>query len=88
MQGKSVVKLLLTLCLAQAQNFANFYQTIPEGFVGVSFWLGQVQPELIRQPTFYNPLFSKIELIKYIEDTDEVPNVQCVSKEGNVALWC
>jgi regulator of protease activity HflC (stomatin/prohibitin superfamily) len=58
------------------------YTTIPEGHVGVYKWLGQVQPNLITSATLFNPLFSTIELVKYIEDPDEVNNVKCVSKEG------
>ena len=58
------------------------YTTIPEGYVGVYKWLGQVQDNLITEATLYNPILSSIDLIKYVEDTDEVHNVKCVSKEG------
>lgn len=76
-------KLLLLLLSISTISLVNaLYATIPEGHVGVYKWLGQVQPTIITSATFYNPMFSTIELIKYIEDPDEVNNVKCVSKEG------
>ena len=38
---------------------------------------GQVQDNLITEATLYNPILSSIDLIKYVEDTDEVHNVKC-----------
>ena len=73
---------LLLLSISTISLVNALYATIPEGHVGVYKWLGQVQPTIITSATFYNPMFSTIELIKYIEDPDEVNNVKCVSKEG------
>ena len=73
----------LLLSIVFVTKTANaIYTTIPEGYVGIYKWLGQVQPNIIKSATLFNPLFSTIELVKYIEDPDEVNNVKCVSKEG------
>jgi regulator of protease activity HflC (stomatin/prohibitin superfamily) len=72
----------LLLFLASLIVTKAFYSTIPEGYVGVYKWLGQVQDNLITKATVYNPILSSVELIKYVEDTDYVDNVKCVSKEG------
>jgi len=58
------------------------FTTIPEGYVGVWKYLGQIQPRLITGACFFNPLLETIELLKYIEDHDKITNVKCVSKEG------
>jgi regulator of protease activity HflC (stomatin/prohibitin superfamily) len=60
----------------------SLFTTIPEGYVGVWKYLGQIQPQLVTGPIFYNPILSTIELVKYIEDHDKITNVKCVSKEG------
>jgi len=60
----------------------SVYTTVPEGYIGVNYYLGQVQNDPITSFTFYNPVLSDIKLVKYIEDPDEVNNVKCVSKEG------
>jgi len=44
--------------------------------------LSQIQPNLIRQATFYTPVYSSIDLVKYIQDFDELNNLKCVSREG------
>ena len=60
----------------------SWFTTIPQGFYGVHLYLGQVHKDLIKDFTFYFALTSNIKLVKYIEDADEIENVQCVSKEG------
>jgi regulator of protease activity HflC (stomatin/prohibitin superfamily) len=78
-------QIIIALIIASGFIFSKtegVYTTIPEGYVGVYKWLGQVQPNLITSATLFNPLFSTVELVKYIEDPDEVNNVKCVSKEG------
>ena len=67
----------MTLCVAN-----SLFTTIPEGYVGVWKYFGQIQPQLVRGAVFYNPFFGTIELVKYIEDHDRITNVKCVSKEG------
>ena len=61
---------------------AAFYVAIPSDSVGVHVWMGQQYDELQHGVVFYNPLFSKIHVVKTEQDTDEVLNVRCVSKEG------
>jgi len=68
--------------LIQTIETSGFFLTIPEGYVGVYKILGQIQPNLIRQATVYAPLYSSIELVKYIQDYDELNNIKCVSREG------
>lgn len=55
---------------------------MPEGYVGIYKVLGQIQPNLIRQATVFIPGYSEIELVKYIQDFDEIDNLKCVSREG------
>ena len=78
--NKLITLLLSIIFITKTAN--AIYTTIPEGYVGIYKWLGQVQPNIIKSATLFNPLFSTIELVKYIEDPDEVNNVKCVSKEG------
>ncbi len=63
----------------------SMFVTVPEGHIGVHKKWGQIQEPLVRSATFYNPLFSSIDLVKYVQDPDAVENVHCVSREG-VAL--
>jgi len=58
------------------------YVAIPSDSVGVHVWMGQQYDELQHGVVFYNPLFSKVHIVKTEQDTDEVLNVRCVSKEG------
>ncbi len=44
--------------------------------------MGQIQPNLIRHATIHFPIYSQIDLVKYIQDFDELNNLKCVSKEG------
>lgn len=60
----------------------GLFVTIPEGYVGVYKVLGQIQPNLIRHATIHFPIYSQIDLVKYIQDFDELNNIKCVSKEG------
>ncbi len=60
----------------------GLFVTIPEGYVGVYKVLGQIQPNLIRHATIHFPIYSQIDLVKYIQDFDELNNLKCVSKEG------
>jgi regulator of protease activity HflC (stomatin/prohibitin superfamily) len=68
--------------LIQIIKTDGVFITVPEGYVGVYKILGQIQPKLIRQATVYLPLYSNVDLVKYIQDFDEISNLKCVSKEG------
>jgi regulator of protease activity HflC (stomatin/prohibitin superfamily) len=59
-----------------------FYAAIPSGHVGVWSWMGQIQPNLQKGVNLFNPLTSDIRQVKYIQDTDSLKNLRCVSKEG------
>ena len=69
---------LLALCTVTEA----FYTAIPSGHVGVYSWMGQIQPNLQKGVNLYNPLTSEIRHVKYIQDTDSLKNLRCVSKEG------
>ena len=69
---------LLALCVVTEA----FYTAIPSGHVGVYSWMGQIQPNLQKGVNLYNPLTSEIRHVKYIQDTDSLKNLRCVSKEG------
>jgi len=75
--------IFLVVLLSVLVNSANaFFTTIPEGYKGVHSILGQIQPNLINSSSMYMPLYSSIQMVKYVQDTDHVLNVKCVSKEG------
>jgi prohibitin 2 len=68
-------------------SVSGFFVTIPEGHVGLYWTLGKLQDDLIKNPTFYLPIYSDITLIKYVQDWDNViednsEKISCVSKEG------
>jgi regulator of protease activity HflC (stomatin/prohibitin superfamily) len=69
---------LLALCTVTEA----FYTAIPSGHVGVYSWMGQIQPNLQKGVNLFNPLTSEIRHVKYIQDTDSLKNLRCVSKEG------
>lgn len=69
--------LLLNTCFVK-----GFYTSIPEGHIGVYSIMGQIDEKEITKFSFYLPIWSDIKLVKYIQDTDHVTNVKCVSKEG------
>lgn len=74
---------MLTFILLSTLPFAAaLFTAIPSGTVGVYRWMGQIQPELYNGVTLYNPLTSSITFVQYVQDTDLVKNVRCVSKEG------
>lgn len=58
------------------------YTAIPSGHVGVYSWMGQIQDEPLHGVQAYNPLTSNIQHVKYVQDTDRLTDVRCVSKEG------
>jgi regulator of protease activity HflC (stomatin/prohibitin superfamily) len=75
--------IFLVVLLSVLINSANaFFTTIQEGYKGVHSILGQIQPKLINSSSMYMPLYSTIQMVKYVQDTDHVLNVKCVSKEG------
>ena len=55
--------------------------TIPEGHVGVVKILGKIVGETLS-PIIEIPFIRTVTLVKYIQDRDEVKNLNCVSKEG------
>jgi regulator of protease activity HflC (stomatin/prohibitin superfamily) len=61
---------------------SGFYTTVPEGYIGIYRIMGQIDNQIISKLSFYLPIYSDITLVKYIQDTDHVTNVKCVSKEG------
>ncbi len=75
--------MILVVLLVGLVNGGNaFFTTIPEGYKGVHSILGQIQPNLINSTSMYMPIYSSIQMVKYVQDTDHVLNVKCVSKEG------
>ena len=74
--------MLAFILLSTLPFTAALFTAIPSGTVGVYRWMGQIQPELYNGVTLYNPLTSSITLVQYVQDTDLVKNVRCVSKEG------
>jgi regulator of protease activity HflC (stomatin/prohibitin superfamily) len=75
--------IFLVVLLSGLVNSVNaFFTTIPEGYKGVHSILGQIQPKLINSSSVYMPFYSSIQMVKYVQDTDHVLNVKCVSKEG------
>lgn len=64
--------------------FVCFFKpvTIPEGYVGVFKIFGKIQDNLIIHWNLEINYFSSIELVKYVQDNDEIYNMKCVSKEG------
>ena len=60
----------------------SFFTRIPEGHVGIYSFLEQIDSKTIKSSSAYFPLISTITLVKYIQDTDNVANVNCVSSEG------
>ncbi len=75
--------IMLLIILSYNMYFvSSFYTTIPEGHIGVYSIMGQIDEKEITKFSFYLPIWSEIKLVKYIQDTDHVTNVKCVSKEG------
>jgi regulator of protease activity HflC (stomatin/prohibitin superfamily) len=60
----------------------GIYTAIPSGHIGVYSWMGQIQEQPQEGVVTYNPLTSSIRHVKYIQDTDKLTDVRCVSKEG------
>ena len=75
------IMFLLSLLLL-VTNVYGFWTRINEGHKGVHIRLGKIQPELIDDACSYIPGWSEIKQVKYIQDTDHVLNINCVSKEG------
>lgn len=74
--------MILVVLFGLVNNVNAFFTTIPEGYKGVHSILGQIQPKLINSTSMYMPIYSSIQMVKYVQDTDHVLNVKCVSKEG------
>jgi len=74
--------LFLVLLFTLINAIFAFYTSVPEGHVGVYRIMNQIQDNLITKFTTYLPIYSDIILVKYIQDTDHVTNIKCVSKEG------
>lgn len=73
---------IIIITLINISLVNGMFTTVPEGYVGIYRVMGQIRDDLITQFSMYLPLYSDITLIKYIQDTDHVTNVKCVSKEG------
>jgi regulator of protease activity HflC (stomatin/prohibitin superfamily) len=77
--------LLAAVCMAAltpAVVVEGVFVAVSSGHVGVWSWMGQIQPEVYTGVTLYNPLFSSIRSVKYIQDTDKLEHLRCVSREG------
>jgi len=75
--------MLKLICFLSIINIVRgFYTTVPEGYIGIYRIMGQIDNQIISKLSFYLPIYSDITLVKYIQDTDHVTNVKCVSKEG------
>ena len=80
---KSATTLFFLLSILSPSNGVNyFYTTIPEGYVGIYYYLNKIQNELVQDFTMYNSITSNIQLVKIVQDNDYVNNVKCISKEG------
>lgn len=80
-----MIRLIFIILLFRFVN--SLFTTCPQGHVGLYWVLQQLQKELITSATFYNPFYSYITFLKYVEDHDEVRDhdgreLTCVSKEG------
>ena len=58
------------------------FVTIPSGHIGVYSWLEQIQNEPIRTATFYNCIMGKVDVVRYIPDSDFRQNIMVLSSEG------
>ena len=70
------------MILSILASASAIYTAIPSGHVGVYSWMGQIQDEPLHGVQTYNPLTSNIQHVKYVQDTDRLTDVRCVSKEG------
>jgi len=77
-----IIMLKLISFLSIIYIVSGFYTTVPEGYIGVYRVMGQIDNQILSKLSFYFPIYSDITLVKYIQDTDHVTNVKCVSKEG------
>jgi regulator of protease activity HflC (stomatin/prohibitin superfamily) len=69
------------LVLAVALVTSSFV-AVPSGHVGIMIWMGQIQPEVCTGVTFFNPLLASVRVVKFVQDTDQLRGLQCVSREG------
>ena len=79
-----MIKIIILLGLLTSFTDASgiFFTKVKEGHVGVKYVNEKIQSDLQTGLAWYIPLYSHIEQIKYIQDTDHEYNVKCVSKEG------
>jgi len=58
------------------------FVTIPSGHIGVYSWLYEIQNETMKTAIFYNCIMGKIDVVRYIPDSDFRENILVPSSEG------
>lgn len=60
----------------------SFFTDVPTGYIGVYSILNEIQDKPLTTFSWFVPMYSKVTLVKYIQDSDYIEDTRCVTVEG------